>query len=140
NAALRDQFGATGRDPVTTANILGYTAARAAYRDGHPWLDQMLRYLEGNRDCVRQYVDAHLPGMTMGTPEGTYLAWLDCRQAGMLNHDPYTFFLEHAKVALQDGDTFGPGGQGFVRLNFGCQRATLVQALDQMRQALAMVL
>lgn len=57
----------------------------------------------------------------------------------MPHNDPYTFFLEHAKVALNDGDTFGPGGKGFVRLNFGCPRATLVQALDRMRQAVAML-
>ena len=75
--------------------------------------------------------------MTMGTPAGTYLAWLDCRQAGMPYNDPYTFFRAHAKVALNDGDTFGPGGKGFVRLNFGCPRAILVQALEQMHKALA---
>ena len=139
DTALREQFLAARVDLVTTANILGYTAALAAYRDGQPWLDQMRRYLEGNRDCIRQYVDAHLPGMTMGTPEGTHLAWLDCRQVNMPHNDPYTFFLEHAKVALNDGDTFGPGGKGFVRLNFGCPRATLVQALDRMRQAVALL-
>lgn len=137
NAALREQFLAACVDLVSTANVLGYAAALAAYRDGQPWLDQMLRYLERNRDCIRQYVDAHLPSITMGTPEGTYLAWLDCRQAGIPSNDPYTFFLAHAKVALNAGDTFGPGGKGFVRLNFGCRRATLVQALDRMCQALA---
>jgi len=136
NPTMREKFLAARADLVTTANILGYAAALAAYRDGQPWLDEMRRYLESNRDCVRQYVDVHLPAITMGTPEGTYLAWLDCRQAGMPHNDPYTFFLEHAKVALNDGETFGQNGKGFVRLNFGCPRATLVQALEQMRQAL----
>ena len=136
NPTMREKFLAARADLVTTANILGYAAALAAYRDGQPWLDQTLRYLESNRDCMRQYVDVHLPTITMGTPEGTYLAWLDCRQAGMPHNDPYTFFLAHAKVALNDGETFGQNGKGFVRLNFGCPRATLVQALEQMRQAL----
>jgi len=77
--------------------------------------------------------------MTMGTPAGTYLAWLDCRQAGMPYNDPYTFFRAHAKVALNDGDTFGPGGKGFVWLNFGCAGATLVQALEQIRKAMVML-
>jgi cystathionine beta-lyase len=137
NRELRDKF-LTARGDMVQAmvNIFGYLAAWVAYRDGQEWLDEVLRYLEANRDCVRQYVDAHLPGVTMGTPEGTYLAWLDCRQARLPNNDPYTFFLECAKVALNDGLTFGPGGAGFVRLNFGCPRAILTQALDRMRLAL----
>jgi cystathionine beta-lyase len=69
-------------------------------------------------------------------PEATYLAWLDCRDAG-IEGSPYSFFLNRAKVALSDGATFGKGGQGFVRLNFGCPRAQLLQALERMRAALA---
>jgi len=70
----------------------------------------------------------------MAAPEATYLAWLDCRATGL--SDPYTFFLEHAKVALNDGKTFGPGGKGFVRLNFGCPRALLDDGLARMAAAL----
>jgi cystathionine beta-lyase len=73
----------------------------------------------------------------MAPPEGTYLAWLDCRQARIPNADPYAFFLERAKVALNDGKTFGRGGDGFVRVNFGCPRALLTEGLDRMRRALA---
>ena len=71
-------------------------------------------------------------------PEATYLAWLDCRETG-IEGNPHQFFMEHAKVALNDGTTFGPGGEGFVRLNFGCPRATLEQALNQMREALLQI-
>jgi cystathionine beta-lyase len=67
--------------------------------------------------------------------EATYLAWLDCRDAG-LGENPFKFFIKEARVALNDGRTFGRGGEGFVRLNFGCPRATLEQALEQMRQAM----
>jgi cystathionine beta-lyase len=70
-------------------------------------------------------------------PEGTYLAWLDCRQARIPTGDPFTFFLERAKVAFNDGTTFGRGGRGFVRLNFGCPRALLEEGLNRMRRALA---
>jgi cystathionine beta-lyase len=70
----------------------------------------------------------------MGIPEATYLAWLDCRESGLT--DPYTFFLEHARVALNDGKTFGPGGEGFVRLNFGCPRALLADGIARMAAAL----
>ena len=72
----------------------------------------------------------------MAPPEATYLGWLDCRQAG-LSDDPFTFFLERARVALNDGRLFGQGGHGFVRLNFACPRPVLRQGLDRMREALA---
>lgn len=138
NPVLREKFTAARVDLVQSmVNIFGYLSALVAYRDGQPWLDAVLRYLEANRDFVMQYVAQHLPGITMSQPEGTYLAWLDCRQAGLPNNDPYTFFLERAKVALNDGAAFGSGGEGFARLNFGCPRPILTQALDSMRQALA---
>jgi cysteine-S-conjugate beta-lyase len=136
NAALREKF-VNGRiDLVQTVNVLGYTAAFAAYRDGQPWLDELLRYLEANRDFVTEYVRTRLPGVAMYPPEATYLAWLDCRNAGEAGRDPYTFFLERARVALNDGALFGPGGAGHVRLNFGCPRSMLAKALDRMRDAL----
>ena len=135
NAALREKF-VTGRiDLVQTVNVFGYTAAFAAYRDGQPWLDELLRYLEANRDFVSEYVRTRLPGVAMHPPEATYLAWLDCRSAGEAGRDPFTFFLENARVALNDGALFGPGGAGHVRLNFGCPRSMLAKALDQMRKA-----
>jgi cystathionine beta-lyase len=136
NATLREKF-VNGRiDLVQTVNVFGYTAAFAAYRDGQPWLDELLRYLEANRDFVVDYVRARLPGVVVAPPEATYLAWLDCRNAGEAGRDPFTFFLERARVALNDGALFGPGGTGFVRLNFGCPRSLLTQALDRMREAL----
>ena len=83
-------------------------------------------------------MDTQLPGITVGRPEGTYLAWLDCRQAG-LPDNPQRFFLEKARVALNDGAAFGRGGDGFVRLNFGCPRSTLEDALERIRNALLML-
>jgi cystathionine beta-lyase len=137
NRALREKFTAARADMVQAVNILGYTAMLAAYRDGQPWLDELLRYLESNRDFVVGYARANFPGVEMGVPEGTYLAWLDCRRARIPNNDPFTFFLESGRVALNDGTTFGPGGEGFVRLNFGCPRPLLTQGLERMRTALA---
>jgi cystathionine beta-lyase len=132
---LREQFQAAGAGLVPRLTTLAYTAALAAYRDSQPWLDQVLRYLQANRDFLCQYVDEHLAGIRTSKPEGTYLAWLDCRQAG-LPENPHKFFLQDAKVALNDGATFGRGGEGFVRLNFGCPRSTLVEALERMRNSL----
>ena len=101
-------------------------------------LDRKLELLQSRaREMTpRNYVRRHLPGVSMVAPEGTYLAWLDCRNAGPAAADPFTFFLERAKVALNDGALFGAGGQGFVRLNFGTPRALLTEGLERMRQAL----
>jgi cystathionine beta-lyase len=137
NAALRERFITQRLDLVhRMVNILGYTAMLAAYRDGQAWLDQVLRYLQANRDAVEGYVKAHLPGVTMDAPEGTYLAWLDCRRAGIAGNDPHAFFLQQARVALNNGLDFGADGAGFVRLNFACPKARLINALDRMRDAL----
>jgi cystathionine beta-lyase len=133
--ALRERFVAAKADMVHGVNVLGYTALVAAYRDGQEWLDALLRYLEANRDFLAEYVRNRLPGVRMARPEGTYLAWLDCREAGIPGGDPFTFFLERARVALHDGNAFGPGGEGFVRLNFGCPRALLVEGLERMGRA-----
>ncbi len=132
---LRARFKAAARDIVPHINALGYAAALAAYRAGEPWLEACLRYLEGNRDYLAAYVRSHLPGIHLRPPEATYLAWLDCRGAG-LGATPAEFFLKRAGVALNEGQSFGPGGEGFVRLNFGCPRATLAEALERMARAL----
>jgi cystathionine beta-lyase len=137
NASLRERFLAARGDFVQAqVNIMGYTAALAAYRDGEEWLRALMRYLEANRDYLAEYVRRHLPGVTMVAPEGTYLAWLDCRGAEPAAADPFTFFLERAKVAFNDGALFGPGGRGFVRLNFGTPRSLLTEGLERMRRAL----
>jgi cystathionine beta-lyase len=132
---LRERFQNARKDMVQpTANVMGYTAMVAAYRDGGPWHEALLRYLEANRDYLADYVSRHLSGVTMAKPEGTYLAWLDCRPAGIA--DPFAFFLEKAKVAFNDGKLFGAPGDGFVRLNFGTPRVLLTEGLERMRRAL----
>jgi cystathionine beta-lyase len=136
NAALRERFVAAAADLVAKIGVLGYTGAVAAYREGDTWLEALLRYLAANRDFLVQQVRATLPGVAVWPPEATYLAWLDCRGARIPGGDPHTFFLEHAKVALNDGKTFGPGGEGFVRLNFACPRALLAEGLGRMARAL----
>jgi cysteine-S-conjugate beta-lyase len=110
-------------------------AAQAAYREGDEWLDQLLVYLEGNRDYLVETVRRALPGIELASPEGTYLAWLDCRNAG-IEGSPYTFFLENARVAFNDGATFGKDSEKFIRLNFGCSRNLLLEVLERMRKSL----
>jgi len=135
NPELRKKLKTTHTGLVHGINVMGYTAALAAYRDGQPWLDEVLLYLEANLDFLLQYVEAHLPGISMSKPEGTYLAWLSCHEAGIPGN-PHKFFLEQARVAVSDGAIFGRGGEGFVRLNFGCPRSMLAEALDKMKEAL----
>jgi cystathionine beta-lyase len=114
---------------------MGLVAAKAAYKYGEPWLEQLLVYLKANRDYLVKTMQEEFPEISMGRPEGTYLAWLDCRQAG-IEGNPYQHFLEVGRVAFNNGETFGRGGQGCVRLNFGCPRPTLEEALERMRLAL----
>ena len=98
----------------------------------------MVVYLDGNRALVADFVKERLPGIAHVSPEATYLAWLDCR-ALALSPDPFTFFLEHARVALSDGRKTGPGGEGFVRLNFATSRPILSQILARLEKSLKRV-
>ncbi|PKO56736.1 MAG: aspartate aminotransferase, partial [Betaproteobacteria bacterium HGW-Betaproteobacteria-19] len=129
--ALRSRFRRAMRGIVPHVNVLGMVAAEAAYRDGGPWREALLDYLRGNRTRVLEAIAA-MPGLRTTSPEATYLAWIDCREAGL--DDPAAFF-EAAGVGLSDGKGFGLAG--FVRLNFGCPRNTLDEALARMSRALA---
>ncbi|MBZ4192879.1 MAG: PatB family C-S lyase [Candidatus Contendobacter sp.] len=135
NPELRQRVKNAMRGIVPDVNVLALTAAVAAYQHGGDWLQQLLPYLAANRDVLVDYVDRYLPGVRITKPEATYLAWLDCREAGITGN-PHEFFVRNAGVAMNDGTTFGPGGEGFIRLNFGCPRATLMEGLERMRAAL----
>lgn len=136
NPLLRNKLQGVRNGLVGSVNLLGQIAGLAAYRDGQPWLDELLAYLEANRDFLFDFVKNELPGIQMAKPEGTYLAWLDCRQAG-ISGSPCEFFIKNARVAMNDGAAFGQGGQGFLRLNFGCPRSMLAEALERMKKALS---
>ncbi|HXH01923.1 MAG TPA: PatB family C-S lyase [Candidatus Competibacteraceae bacterium] len=136
DAELRRRLERTAAGIVPQVNLLAVAAAEAAYRYGDEWLAELRRYLTANCDFLLGYLAEHLPLLGCTRPEATYLAWIDCRQAGIAGN-PQRFFLERGKIALNDGATFGPGGEGFVRLNFGCPRVLLEQGLERMRTALA---
>ena len=135
NPKLRKTWETVSSGLIPGVNIMGHVAARAAYKYGQEWLDQALAYLTVNRDFLAQYLKEKLPAIRMTKMEATYLAWLDCRNAGIPGN-PSEFFLKRARVALNDGTEFGRGGEGFVRLNFACSRKTLTEALDRMASAL----
>jgi cysteine-S-conjugate beta-lyase len=135
NQALRKKLEQAMKGMVMWVNLIGLTAALAAYREGQEWLEQALHYMEGNRNYLYECVRDQLPMLQMVKPEGTYLAWLDCRNAG-IQGSPYEFFLKEARVGLNDGATFGGGGEGFVRLNFACSWVLLTMALERMKSAI----
>jgi cystathionine beta-lyase len=135
NAGLRRKLENSHKGLVSWVNVLGLVAGEAAYREGQEWLGQLLQYLEANRDYLYEFVKRELPSISMALPEGTYLAWLDCKDTGMKG-TPCEFFIENAQVALNDGEEYGTGGKGFVRLNFACPRSILIEALERMKSAL----
>ncbi len=132
NPKLRERFAGGFPGVVGKVNLLGMLALETAYRNGDAWLDEVLAYLQGNRDFLIDYTQKHLSGIRVYPPEGTFLAWMDCRESG-IQGSPSKFFLKKARVALNDGQWFGPGGKGFMRLNFATSRAVLTEALERMR-------
>jgi cystathionine beta-lyase len=118
------------------ASHFGVISHVAALREGEPWLDELLAGLAENRALLGELLAQHLPKIGYLRPEGTYLAWLDCRELGIEGH-PSEFFLERGRVALYQGDVFGTGGAGFVRMNFATTPDLLREAVNRMAQALA---
>ncbi|MCE9613510.1 MAG: PatB family C-S lyase [Lentisphaerae bacterium] len=129
DAALRRRFQRAARGIVNELTPFGYVACEAAYRHGEPWRQALLAYLRENRDLVEATVAA-LPGLRMNHVEATYLAWIDCRATGW-EHPVATF--EATGVGLSDGTLFG--APGWARLNFGCPRPILREALARMGRA-----
>ena len=136
NPMLMEQVRKAAAGLIPRVNVMGFAGALAAYQHGSEWLSELLPYLAANRDYVIQYLRDYMPTIRTTHPEATYLMWLDC-SASAIPGNPHEFFLQKAKVALNDGAMFGPGGEGFVRLNIACPLSTLTEALQRMRTALA---
>lgn len=110
-------------------NLFGIEAYIAAYRDGSEWLEQLLEYIEGNYNFVRSYLEANIPQIKAIEMEATYLMWLDCRKLNLSQTELVELFVHKAKVGLNDGTVFGAGGEGFMRMNIGCPRSLLEEAV-----------
>lgn len=116
-------------------NIFGSVAMEAAYTHGDEWLDQMMVYLQENYKLLENFFKTKLPRVKVMNPEATYLIWLDFREYGMKNAELMKFTLERAKVGLNDGGRFGTGGDGWLRINIGCPRSVLAEALERLEKA-----
>jgi cystathionine beta-lyase len=115
--------------------IFATIATEAAYTRGHEWLRQMLAYVEGNVEFVDRYLRERVPAIRLMRPQASFLAWLDCRELG-LEHDALVeLFVKRARLALNDGEMFGPGGEGFTRMNIGTSRRVLAVALERLEAA-----
>ncbi len=117
-------------------NIFGNVASEAAYTHGREWLEQLMRYVEGNVDLVMDFCRERLPLVRPVRPEATYMIWLDCRAMGMTGEELNRFFVESAGVGMNEGSRFGPGGEGFMRMNLACPRALVQKALEQIENAI----
>lgn len=116
-------------------NLFGLVAMEACYRHGKAWLEELMGYLAGNLACIESFLAARLPGVKMIPPEGTYLAWLDCRSL-RLPQEELDQRLVDAGLGLSAGTLYGPQGEGFQRLNFACPRLTLKEGLSRLEVAL----
>ena len=134
NSALMQHIQHIALGIVNKPNVIAQTATIAAYREGQEWLNYSLKYLEANRDFVAEYVFNNLKNVKHFPAEGSYLAWLDLSKYNLEN--PSDYLLEQAKVAMNDGAWFGPGGEGHVRLNFATSRSIVRDALERIRVAL----
>jgi len=136
NPALLKAFEAeTERAGFELGQVFGVVAFEAAYARGEDWLDELLPYLEANVDFMEKFLAERAPAIKLVRPEGTYLALLDCRGLGLEPSALNDFFLKKAGVYFSDGALFGDEAAGFVRINFGCPRALLVEALERVERA-----
>lgn len=117
-------------------NCMAIAATKAAYRDGAPWLDALLRYLQDNRRLLEALCRESGGKLRLIEPEGTYLMWMDAREMARSGRSPADLFLKETGVRLHDGAIFGAGGAGFLRMNIACPAATLTEALARMKKVL----
>jgi len=150
NPELRAKLRPAGRGILAHVDLLAFVAMHASYTKSQEWLDALLVYLEGNRDRLTEFVNQELPGVKVSTNQGSYLAWLDFRESGLWKpgQEPVMdetghsmdalqlHFLEKAKLAMNPGSFFGTGSDGFLRLNFGCPRSQLEEALRRLKVGL----
>lgn len=111
-------------------------ATIAAFKEGEEWRKQMLKYIEGNIDFVIDYLKKNIPSIKALRPQASFLVWLDCRDLRLSHDDLVHLFVDEAHLALNDGAMFGPGGEGFMRMNVASARSVLHTALEQLKAAI----
>lgn len=120
---------------VLENNVFGIAAMKAAYTNGEQWLDELMPYINDNINFLYEQLSIKTPKIKFKKPQGTFLAWLDCRELALSDEELHAFFVNDAKLALNKGITFGVEGSGFMRLNLGCTRDTLQKAVELLDNA-----
>jgi cystathionine beta-lyase len=137
NKEIRDKFfGWLMANELNEPTLFAPIATIAAFRQGEEWRRQMLDYVQGNIDFVIDFCREFIPQVKPLRPQASFLVWLDCRALGLDHQQLVDLFVKKAKLALNDGEMFGQGGQGFMRMNVGEPRSVLKQALEQLRDAI----
>lgn len=116
-------------------NVFSLVSTQAAYQYGEEWLEQLIPYIEENINLVMDYMSKNIPLIKPIRPEGTYLIWLDCRKFGMTGNQLTDFMVHKAGIAMSAGTYFGKNGEGYMRMNVACPRATVEKALKQLQTA-----
>ena len=119
--------------------MISTVGAEEAYRHGGQWLDEMLRYVEGNLEFACDYVERNIPGVKIIRPEASFLVWVDFRGLKLCQKELMNLLLDKAHIAMNDGTMFGRQGGGFARLNIGCPRSVLAEALEHIKTAVEAV-
>ena len=122
---------------VGSGNIFGTTASIAAYTYGHKWLDALLDYIDHNIEFVKDYCREMIPEINAVPPEATYMIRLDCRKFGMTGKELQNFFVKKAGIGMNEGSSFGPGGEGFMRMNLGTTHKIVMKAMEQIEKAVS---
>ena len=117
-------------------NIFGMVAAQAAYSYGQEWLSELIDYLKGNLEYLKSFISENIPQIKIVEPQGTYLVWLNFKKLGMDVEQLNDFIVNQARIGLNNGADFGPGGEGFMRMNIACPRSTLVEGLNRIKEAI----
>lgn len=137
NETLRTQLAKTiERTGLLGTNTFGVVATEAAYNFGEDWLTAVMAYIEGNYNFMQDYLAKHLPQLHLMPAEGTYLVWLDCRALELTPEERKKLIFADARLYLDEGEIFGPEGEGFERINLACPRGLLTEALDRLKTSI----
>ena len=136
NATIRKRyFSWLHGTELNEAHLFAYIATTAAYRKGEAWRRQMIHAIEENVLFVEKYFAEKIPGIRPIRPQASFLVWLDCRELHLTHNELIDLFVDKAHLALNDGEMFGPGGQGFMRMNIGSPKAYIEKGLRQLEAA-----
>ena len=136
NEQLREPFfNWLSVNEFNSPTFIATIATEAAYTYGEEWLDEALRYIEGNLDFMIEFFKDNIPQITPVRPQASFLIWLDCRRLGLSQEQLVDLFINKARLALNDGAMFGSEGEGFMRMNIACPRSVLINALTSLANA-----